>query len=472
MTRLFEKISRHIARQIETGAFKVNGRVPSVRVVAQQFSVSTNTVLHAFATLEAQGLIEARPQSGYFVSQRAGQQLDVPQMALRTKRPAVPQALGDRLPGFFRSMRNASVVNFGAACPAPELLPGARLNAVLARVARLQGPATLRYDPLPGYAPLRREVARRMAAFGCAVSSDDILTTVGAIEALHLSLRATTKPGDAVLVESPCYFGVLQLLSALGLRAIEVPADSVTGMPLEKCAAALRKERPAACLVIPNFSNPLGSLMPVQAKQDLVALCESARVPLIESDVYGDLAFNGARPIPLKAFDSTGNVLHCSSFSKTLAPSLRVGYLAPGRYLERTLELKFTHTVATPSITQAVVAEFLVGGGFEKHLRQLRRALHIQVGAMREAVASSFPKGTRASNPQGGFLIWVQLPDARVSAVELQRRALAAGISIAPGTLFSARGGFDHCLRLSCGQPWTERQESAITQLGHLANTL
>lgn len=468
--RLYESIAEHVVRQILGGALRTGARVASVRTLSAQFKVSTNTVLHAFATLEARGFVEARPKSGYYVLPIATPGLEVPRPP-SSRPPSVPRSLGDRLPGFFHSMRDPTIIPFGAACPSPELLPGERLARVVGQVARMAGSRALGYDALPGHAFLRREIARRLSRAGCSVTAEEIITTVGAVEALHLALRATTKRRDAVLVESPCYFGVLQLLSELELRAVEIPADAESGMQLNRVEKALRGRTIRACVVVPNFANPLGSLMPLQAKRDLVDLCRKRDVAIVESDVYSELPFEGERPVPLKALDRWGIVLHCSSFSKTMAPGFRVGWICPGTHFERVEQTKFTHTVATPTITQAAVAEFLANGGYDRHLRTLRRALRDQVRQAREAIARHFPVGTRVSDPQGGFLLWVQLPTKTVDAVELQRRALRNGISIVPGPLFSAQGGFSDCFRISCGHPWSPAFDRAIVTLGRLCRT-
>jgi len=464
---LFERIASHVARLVDAGALRPGGRVPSVRSLGRQFKVSTNTVLHAFSLLESRGFVTARPRSGFYVRHRAAAEIESPH-ASAPPRASVRVVLGDRVPGMFRAMREPTMVPLAAACPSPELLPVDALAAAAARAARRRGTAAAGYDPLPGYPLLRREIARRMAALGCAVAAGDVITTVGAIEALHISLRAVTKPGDTVLIESPSYFGVIQLLSLLGLRAVEIPADATDGIRVDLVEHALKKQTVRACVVVPNFSNPLGALMPIEAKRALVKLCRRHEVALIESDVYGDLPFDGDRPLPLKAFDRDGWVIHCSSFSKTTAPSFRVGWVCPGRFFERVEEIKFSHTVATPTLPQAAMAEFLVDGGHDRHLRNLRRALQDQVLHARDAVGRLFPRGTRVSSPCGGYLIWVELPDGCIDAVELQRRALRNGISIAPGPIFSAREAFARCLRLNCGYAWSETHERAIATLGKL----
>jgi DNA-binding transcriptional MocR family regulator len=463
---LFRTIVDHVAQQITKGALRPRARVPSVRRLGARFEVSTNTVLHAFAELEALGLVEARPRSGYFVRPRASERLDAPSVPA-SRRPAVPRA--DRLPGFIRSMRDTSMIPLAAASLGSELVPAARLQRLLGVAARKGGPRGLRLDPLPGYAPLRREIARRMAQLGCAVTAEDVVITIGAIEAIFLALRTVTRQGDAVVVESPCYFGILQLLAELGLRAIEVPSDPGCGPPVERIAEALSREDARACVLVPSFSNPLGSLMPVAAKRALVELCTARETPIIESDVYGDLPFDGERPLPLKAFDRAGIVLHGSSFSKTLAPSFRVGWIAPGRFFDAVEQRKFTYTVASPTVTQAAIAELLASGGYDRHLRAVRQRLRDQVMHAREAIARCFPRGTRVSNPRGGFLIWVELPRGSVDAVELQRRALREKISIVPGPLFSAGDGFRRCFRVSCGHPWSPAIEAALARLARLS---
>jgi DNA-binding transcriptional MocR family regulator len=361
------------------------------------------------------------------------------------------------------------MVPFGASCPSPDLLPTDRLGRIAGAVARSAAAIGAVYDPLPGVAALRAHIARRAARHGCAIGPEDVVITVGAIEAIDLCLRAVARPGDTVAVESPTYFGVLALLAELGLNAVEIPATSTDGMQLDALEAALDRHELKACVAVPNFSNPCGARMPDDAKDQLANMLARRRVPLIETDVYGDLPYDDERPRPAKAFDPDGWVMHCSSFSKTLAPGYRVGWVVPGRFYERVEELKFVHTVASPTITQMAVAAFLDSGGYERHLRKLRRAFASQVAAVQEAVARHFPRGTRVSRPRGGFLLWVELPDECVNAVDLQRAALDRGISIAPGPIFSARGSFQRFFRLSCGHPWSDAQERAIATLGQLA---
>ena len=296
------------------------------------------------------------------------------------------------------------------------------------------------------------------------------MTTVGATEALNLALGAVTKPGDVIAVESPVYFGLLRLVEYHGLRAIEIPTDPRTGLDLDALDDTIRASPVRAVLASPNFQNPLGARMPDENKERLVKMLARREIPLVEDDVYGDLSFDGTRPRSAKAFDEEGLVLLCGSVSKTLAPGYRVGWVAPGRFQDAVLRLKFAHTVASPSPTQMAIAELLAEGGYDRHLRRLRRTLAAQSDRYREAVVAAFPKGTRVSAPQGGFVLWIELPPSAITAVELQQKALEHGIAIAPGVIFSARQRFGSCLRLSTGHPWSARIERAVTTLGRLAS--
>jgi DNA-binding transcriptional MocR family regulator len=284
---------------------------------------------------------------------------------------------------------------------------------------------------------------------------------------LHICLRAVARRGDTVALESPAYYGLLQLIESLGIRAIEIPAHPRSGMDLDVLEEVLSRHRIKACLAIPNFNNPLGSAMPDEAKERLVAMLARRDVPLIEDDIYGDLQFGETRPRAAKAFDTHGLVMLCSSFSKTVAPGYRVGWAAPGRFREEVEQLKFAQSVATATLPQMAIAEFLENGGYDHHLRALRRRLAAQVARMSEAIAEHFPPGTRVSRPAGGFVLWVELPPG-ASALALHERALARGISIAPGPIFSAKHRFSNYIRVSCGYPWSDLHDHAVRTLGRL----
>jgi DNA-binding transcriptional MocR family regulator len=467
---LYEDLAEDLSTLVHRGTLRPGDRLPSVRVLSQQRGVSVSTVLQAYVLLETRGVVETRPQSGHYVKPRRLALVREPRTA-RGATQATRVSVSELISRVYGAAREPDMVLLGAGYMSTALLPTERLNRRLATVARAAGGAGIAYDPPPGLPALRRQIARRAVACGVALGADEIVTTVGTMEALHLCLRAVASAGDTIIVESPAYYGALQLIESLGMRALEVPANAGTGVDLALLQDALQHHRVKACLFVTSFSNPLGSLMPDDAKRDLVRLLARHDVPLIEDDIYGDLHFDGARPRPARAFDRQGLVMLCGSFSKTLAPGYRVGYVAPGRYRDKVERLKFAQSVATATLPQMAIADFLENGGYERHLRRLRRALQEQVGRVSDSVAEHFPAGTRISRPRGAFLLWVEMPPGK-SALVLHDRALARGISIAPGPIFSAKQRFSSCLRLSCGWPWSPRIEGAIKTLGKLARDL
>jgi DNA-binding transcriptional MocR family regulator len=320
----------------------------------------------------------------------------------------------------------------------------------------------------PGLEELRRQIARRALSSGCNLSADDVLITNGAMEALNIAIRAVAGPGDVVAVEGPTYFGILQALESLRIRAVEIATHPATGIDPNSLEMAVRKHRVKACLVMANCHNPLGCVMPDDAKKALVDFAHRHELPLIEDDVYGELVFDIRRSKALKAFDRKGLVLACSSFSKTLAPGLRVGWLIPGRFRAQAQRLKFMSTIGNGVLPQLALAEYLKTASYDRHLRRLRVTFQNQMERISQAVAEYFPPGTRITRPRGGYVLWVQLPRG-VKAMTLYRQAKAQGTIVIPGPLFSVNGGFGNHLRLSCGYPWSDELDQSLRMLGELA---
>jgi len=359
-------------------------------------------------------------------------------------------------------------VPFGAGGADPHLFPSRRLNQILRRVVRESPQHSMHYIFPPGFEPLRRQIARRASAAGCRYSPDEVTITCGALEAVNLALRAVARPGDVIAVESPTYFGVLESVASLGMRVIEIPTHPQNGMDLDALERAIRKHRVKAVLVLSNCHNPLGYVLTDDYKKSLVDLATRWDVPVIEDDVYGDLTFQGPRPRTAKSYDRKGLVLLCASISKILCPGFRLGWVAAGRYRADVERLKLVTNVSSPPLPQMVIAEFLESGGYDRHLTRLRTTLAGQVEMVRQAVAKYFPDGTRVSRPAGGYMLWIELPP-RVDAVKLHRAALAEHISILPGLIFSATGGFKNHIRINCGMRWTPTVDRALVTLGRLA---
>ncbi|BDV41098.1 GntR family transcriptional regulator [Geotalea uraniireducens] len=465
-TPLYETVASRIAQSITEGTFRPGDKIPSVRTLSRQFQVSLTTVLEAYTLLEDRGLIDARPQSGYYVRARFPVVTPEPGISAPQLSPT-GVSTGELAMLVLRDTRNPDLVPLGAAIPNPALLPVERLNRMLATESRRHGIASVSYEIPPGCEKLRVQIAQRMLTAGCAVSPDRLVTTSGCVEAVVLSLRAICRPGDTVAVESPVYYNFLQAIDLLDLRALEIPSHPRHGMSLDALRYALDHNPIRACMVIANFNNPLGSLMPDEYKKELVELLVARDIPLIEDDIYGDLSFAPNRPRMAKAYDRSGMVLLCSSFSKTLAPGYRVGWVAPGRFQTEIERLKGITNIATSTPPQLAVAEFLANGGYDHHVRRIRRVYARQMVQMAEAVGRTFPAGTRVTRPEGGFVLWVECPPT-VDSLLLYEQALRAGITIAPGPIFSATGKYRNCIRLNAAY-WDERVENAISTLGQLA---
>ncbi|RJF95159.1 PLP-dependent aminotransferase family protein [Noviherbaspirillum saxi] len=463
----YESLAEEIAQSIRLGVMKLGDRLPSVRQASVSRGVSPSTVFEAYYLLEARGLIRARERSGYYVIAGAKAGLPEPEIFLPPDNETTTVDISGLVFEILESTKTRDIVPFGSAFPSPLLFPLPRLARSMASSVQEMDPWSTVDDLTPGNGKLRRQIALRYLADGLHIHPDEIVITNGALEALNLCLSAVVRPGDAVIIESPTFYGALQALEGLGLQAIQVPTHPRDGIDLAELAAALKRHQPKACWLMTNFQNPLGSLMPDEKKKAVVELLASHEVPLIEDDVYGELYFGNKRPVPAKAFDQKGLVMHCSSFSKCLAPGYRVGWAIPGKFTEKVARLKLTRTLSASAPAQAALADYLTKGGYDKHLRQLRHALSVQQSAMMQAVMRHFPPGTKSTKPYGGYFLWVELPHT-VNTLQIHRQALSLGISIAPGPMFSARREFTNCLRLNYGHPWNAQAESAIATLSRL----
>ena len=462
----YEGLATEVASLITEGTFGPGDPLPSVRELSRQKQLSVSTVLQAYYLLEARGLITPRPRSGFFVSGTgAGLELE--------PEPSTPPTDATRVS--IRDLvtqvslvdaRTPDLVALGWARPNPAHTAAGILNRLMASIARGLGDQSGDYDLPPGNRELRTQVALQAARAGCHLTRQDIVTTCGCTEAVSLCLRAVCRAGDTVAIESPICFDTLQTLETLGLRALEIPTHPRDGIRLDALRFAIDAMPVKACLVISNFNNPLGSRIADDAKRDLVHLLAGRNIPLIENDIFGEIHYAAHRPVVAKAFDDNGLVLLCSSFSKTLCPGYRVGWAAPGRFRDNVEWYKYTLSLATPSLPQMAIAEFMAGGGYPRHLRRIRRAYADNVAAMRQALLREFPSTIRVTRPQGGFLLWVQLPDG-IDAYDLYRQALTQSIAIMPGHLFSASDRYHNFIRLN-GAVWSPEIEKAIRRLGRL----
>ncbi|HHT5654145.1 TPA: PLP-dependent aminotransferase family protein [Klebsiella pneumoniae] len=463
----YRRIAEMLRLTLASGVLRVGDRMISARKLAEREQVSLPTALEALRCLEAEGLIVARPRSGYFVCQINTSQNMPSSQDLPGPVPVTMSAVARSL----FSSAEARLVPLGAALPDPIWLPTNTLQRALQTATRRLDAHGQSYSLPPGRADLRRNIAVRAAQWGARFGSDDLVITAGATQALRLALRAVCQPGDVVAIEQPAYFGTLLLLEDLGLKALQIPTDPAEGLLLASLDEAIQRHRPAAVLASPTVQNPLGASMPVTRKQELVALIERAGIPLIEDDVYGDLAGEGQRPPACKAFDQSGSVIYCSSLSKTLAPGWRIGWVAAGRYHTQVLQARMAGDWAGAPLLEAAASNILASGDYDRHLRRLKFRISEGVQAVIARVKASFPQGTHVTVPTAGFLLWIELPHPLNSLV-VHRRALALGIGVSPGLLFSPGAEFQNFLRLNCANEPSSTLLNAVEKIGALCHEL
>lgn len=463
---LYLRIAKGLEEQILKDVLKVGDKLPSIRMVCREHGVSMSTAQFAYYELERKALIESRPQSGYYVSDSLKRKLAIPATSAPGTEPPARQ-LSDIYTSVYGNASKKNITLFSLGVPATELLPIPRLKKGLIEAARQMNGCGTMYESIQGNERLRRQVARWSFSWKGNVADDDLVITSGCMNAISYAMMALAKAGDTIAVESPCFFGILQLAQSLGLNVLELPTHAKTGIELDALKKALVRHKLKLVLLVSNFNNPLGSCMPEEHKKEVVRLLDHYNVPLVEDDLYGDLFFGDRRPTCCKSYDETGNVLYCGSVSKTLAPGYRVGWIAPGKFKEQVMKLKLFHTLSSSTINNEVVAHFLETGRYESHLRKLRQTLHANYLQYVRVIGEHFPADTRISRPQGGLSLWVELPQ-QVNAFELYNTALKHKISIAPGMLFTLQKQFHHCMRLSFGLPWTDKLEQSLKLLGKL----
>jgi DNA-binding transcriptional MocR family regulator len=466
----YEEVATFIVGLVDAGTLAPGSRAPSLREISKRRRISLSTALQAYRLLEDRGILEARPQSGHYVAKRAGIRLAAPAIS-KPPGKATAVAVSEMLARLLQYANDPRFVPLGCAVPSAELLAAGRLDRFLARAARTKGVGYNTYTVPKGELRLRQEIARRSLRWGQALSPEDIVITCGCTEAVTLALSSVANSGDTIAIESPTYFGLLHSLEVLGLKALELPTDAASGIDLAVLEKALERGTVRACLLSSSFNNPLGCTMSAEKKMAALDLLAKHRVPLIEDDIYGDIYFGPERPTPFMALDPRGNTLYCSSFSKTIAPGYRIGWLAMKNEAQRqrAVERKLAFTLASPPLLQAAFADFLSSGGYDNHLRRIRRAFEDTLGQMSRAIERSFPRGTKVSRPAGGFVLWLELPRS-VPTRPLFEQALECGICFAPGDVFSASGRYGQCLRLSCGHGWNSRIEQGVIKLGELAS--
>lgn len=466
METLYQKIANDIAADIQQGIYVSGEKVPSVRKLSQLKAVSISTINQAYGLLEDQGLIRARPQSGYFVQEGANIPIQPPPISKGSS--PQPVSKSDVISTMLNTVNQPGLIHFGTAITHDTFMPHKALQSHIQKVARFQSHSALNYIFSPGFEPLRRQIATRMRAVNVKCHQDDIVITQGCSEALSLCLSASTQPGDIVAVESPCYYGFLQQAEQKGLKVIEIPTDSQSGISLDALSLALKQWPVKLIMVSARFSNPSGAALNTDEQQRLYRLAQKHDLMILEDDIYGELGFDQNINTVLKTFDEDNRVMHCSSFSKTLSSGIRIGWCLPGRALSAVIKQQTFSSFSPSSLSQLALSSFLESAQFDKHLRKLRQVCQYNIDALTIMIKQHFPAGTQITHPKGGYLLWLRLP-YKISTLKLQKQALECGINIAPGALFSNSDEFDQYLRLNCALPIDSNLRHGIKTLGRLS---
>jgi DNA-binding transcriptional MocR family regulator len=463
---LYLQVADGLEKMIAEEVLRIGDKLPSVRLLSEEYGISQGTAFQAYYHLEGRGLIESRPKSGYYVRfnhQRVRQLPDQVKPDMGSHEVSVK----DMITAIYGDIVATDVINFAIAVPDISLIPSAKINKSVVYALRNTKGHCINYEHSQGNTELRQQIAKLSFNWGGKVKPDDVIITSGCLEAVMMCLKAVTNHGDTVAVECPTYFGIYQTIENLGLKVVEIPSDPTEGLDLQALQKAIKKNAIKACVTVPNFNNPLGTCMSDENKKKLVEIITQNNIPLIEDDIYGELFFGRSRPKACKYFDTKGMVMYCSSLSKSLAPGYRIGWTIPGKFFESVKQIKRIQNISSPSLTQAAMAHFLKNGRYEYHLKNLRKALHTQSLRYMQAIIQYFPADTKISRPTGGFTFWIELNE-KVDSFKLRTEAMKHKISIVPGKIFSASIDYSNYIRISFGKPWSDDVDYGLMMLGKL----
>jgi len=463
---IYLNVANKIATLIETDVYKSGDKLPSLRSLHKENGISVGTVLQAFNHLIDKGFITSREKSGYFVSYRSKRHLPLPQSI-----PASLSARSVHIDKLLQKLREdvpgRDLVPLANALPDHRLLPFNSIKRAIQYVSKDVSGTYLGLEDRKGNKLLREEIAKRSFTWNGSLHTDDLIITNGATEALNLCLRAVTKPGDTVLVQNPCFYGIMQALEHHGLKVVTISCHSETGVEVEDVVNACDRLDIKACVLVSNFNNPNGASLDSEKKRRLAEFANERHIPIIEDDIYGDIFFSGKRPDCIKSYDPDGWVMHCSSFSKSLAPGFRIGWCVPGRFTYEVARSKNMQNGASNSLMQRAIYELLASGAYDRHLKKFRIGLQKNMVKASRLIEQHFPEGTKITSPLGGLVIWAELPPY-INTTEVQDLAIKHGVSFGPGELFSNDGDYKNYLRISYCTEWSARTEKAIIKLGEL----
>jgi len=432
---LYLQIRDRLSHLIQAGKLGSGERLPSIRALAETLQVNKLTVIEAYGVLEADGLIQARQGAGYFVC--PGSALSTWKSTFAPTQDVIIQEQGqgtffEQLTASLHAQQLGEIIDFSSGFPQPSGLEA--LQRIAKRAVMRSAGDLFKYDFPQGQVQLQKHIAHMLLMQGLEISPDELIITNGSEQALSLAMQYYLRPGDWAIVETPTYHGALAILESLGVKVIGIPMN-VEGMNLELLAQYLRSHRPKLIYTISTLHNPTGITTSQAHRQQLLALAEQYECPILEDNAYEGLHFASV-PSPIKALDQGDWVIYVSTFSKTLMPGLRVGYMVvTGQHYRQILRQKLLHDFHVSTVSQAIVREFLASGHYRRHLSRLQTSNLQSRNAMLQALEQYFPEEVSWTVPQGGLFLWTHLP-SHLPIHRICRDALAQKVLVANGAVF------------------------------------
>src|SRR6266849_3881415 len=475
---LYRQICQRLREAILSGELPEGVRLPTERALAGELGVNRTTVMNAYNELASEGLVEGHVGRGTLVRRNHfgydDEHFDTMASWLLGLPAGERELLGPdaRLLSELASMsERKEIISLAAASPARDLLPAEMLSTIFADGLLNARQSALGYCPVEGLNSLRRGIAARMRQRGVAIDAQHILILSGSTQGIGLTGRLLLNPGDEVVVEVPTYLGAIQAFRALGVRVIGVPTDS-DGMRIDLLESILVRHRPRLIYTMPTFQNPTGVVMSPERRRRLLLLAKRYQTPILEDDPYGEIYYEDKQPSPLKALDSSEQVLYLSTYSKILAPGLRVAWLAaPEPIIERLSLHKQVFDLTTNALGQWAVSEILRRNLLADHLKMLRHQYRQKRDLMLQAIATYWPEEVRITRPGGGFHLWCRLP-ADLRARTLLREAANQQVAFVIGEPFHVDGGGQQHFRLSYAYPEMDRIEEGVRRIGNTIKRL
>lgn len=452
----YKVLAETIIGAIDEGKLQLNDKMLSLRAFSQQHQVSMTTAVNCYDYLQDRGYLVSRPKSGYFIQQPIPVQ----------QQPALPQFVGQvsandgiDTPVDFHPFATAQL--------SEALLPSQDMQKSFSHFAKTMNASALQYGNEWGSDELRSALAGHFSKQGFAFTPDELLIQNGCLDAVRMAVECISHEGDTIAVASPCFSGLLNILRLLNRKILEIPSTE-NGLDLLQLTSLIRHGQIKALLVTANFQNPLGRSLSNEQKQALAELANQFHFPIIEDDVYAELGASSHLPLPIKYWDRGGDVIWCSSFSKTLSASFRVGWCLPGRHFDAMKMRRKVETLSVNLPLQYILADFINTGKYAKHLSRIKVMLQGQLAAYRGYLFKRINAPLAVSSPVGGLVLWCQV--AGMDAGQLTKKLAAHGIGIRPGNLFSTRDFYGDYFRLNCGWPLSEDKKKQLDVVCELIN--